>query len=281
MNFKTTVQPLSHMEIPHAQWPGEKIYYYCPDCDEVFGLRKFADNRCGTCGREGLKDIFRELSERLAQSWSFYERTRYEGNKWLFRYKPGGEVSFFATMLALALYGALRSLGFACPWEGTDDEIIDEWVDAFLAYRDPETGLIDCSEIGGYLWYSQGPDTTIEQYVSFGLSRTIELGLFEPGRYTVAPGKMKEEDALDSVEKFHELVKILPNSYGGGSWIWWALMNHRDIIRDRGEGESDEMIEYVHRWLDEGQDPETGRWLDLIRKATDWPQRGVKVARKT
>ena len=266
MNFKTTVQPLSHMEIPHAQWPGEKIYYYCPDCDEVFGLRKFADNRCGTCGREGLKDIFRELSERLAQSWSFYERTRYEGNKWLFRYKPGGEVSFFATMLALALYGALRSLGFACPWEGTDDEIIDEWVDAFLAYRDPEAGLIDCSEIGGYLWYSQGPDTTIEQYVSFGLSRTIELGLFEPGRYTVAPGKMKEEDALDSVEKFHELVKILPNSYGGGSWIWWALMNHRDIIRDRGEGESDEMIEYVHRWLDEGQDPETGRWLKSADK---------------
>ena len=25
----------------------------------------------------------------------------------------------------------------------------------------------------------------------------------------------------------------------------------------------------------------SGCWLDLIRKATDWPQRGVKVARKT
>jgi hypothetical protein len=149
MSLKTTVAPLSHIEIPHEQWPGEKIYYYCPDCNEVFGLPKGADNRCGVCGREELKDIFRELSERLAKSWSFYERTRYEENKWLFRYKPGGEVSFFATMLALALYGALRSLGFECPWEGTDDEIIDEWVDAFLAYRDPETGLIDCSSREG------------------------------------------------------------------------------------------------------------------------------------
>ena len=254
------------MEIPLAQWPGEKIYYYCRNCDEVFGLPKGAGNRCGTCGREGLKDIMRELSERLAKAWSFYDRTRYEENKWLFRYKPGGEVSFFATVLAMALFGALRSLGFECPWEGTDDEIIDEWIKALLAYLDPETGLIDCSEIGGYLWYSQGPDTTINQYVSFALSRTIGNGLFEPGRYEMAPGKMKKKDALESVESFGELIKILPNSYGGGSWIWWALMNHRDIIRDRGEGDSDEMIEYVHRWLDEGQDPETGRWLSCVDK---------------
>ncbi len=38
-------------------------------------------------------------------------------------------------------------------------------------------------------------------------------------------------------------------------------MNHRDIILDRGEGDTDEMIEYVCRWLDYGHDPKTGRWL--------------------
>ena len=263
------MKPLSYLEIPHDQWPGEKIYYYCPECDDVFGEPKESTNRCRKCGRQGLKDIMRELAERLARMWGFYEMTRFEKNKWLFRYKPGGEVSFFATVLALGLYGSLRSLGIACPWDGGDDEIIDEWIDALLAYLDPETGLIDCSEIGGYLWYSQGPDTTISQYVSFGLSRTISKGLFEPGRYEMAPGKMKKKDALESVESFRDLVDILPNSYGGGSWIWWALMNHRDILRDRGVGESDGMIEYVHSWLDEGQDPGTGRWLSAVDKEYD------------
>ena len=68
----------------------------------------------------------------------------------------------------MALYGELRAMGIACPWEGSDDEIIDAWIDARLEYLDPETGLIDCSGLGGYLWYSPGPDNTISQYVSSG-----------------------------------------------------------------------------------------------------------------
>ncbi len=80
--------PLSHLEIPHEQWPGEKVYYYCPKCDDVYGIPKAAENRCPECGRSDLKDIFVEISERLAKSWSFFEKTRYEKDKWLFRYKP-------------------------------------------------------------------------------------------------------------------------------------------------------------------------------------------------
>ena len=256
----------SHLEIPHRQWPGEKIYFYCPPCDEVFGIPKGGGNRCPCCRRPDLNDIFAEISQRIAKTWSFFEKTRYEANKWLFRYKPGGEVSFFATGLAMALYGELRAMGFACPWRGSDDEIISDWIEARLEFLDPETGLIDCSRIGGYLWYSQGPDNTISQYVSSGLEWTLANRLFEPNRYRVPPGRRNSKDALESVESFHELVNLLPNSYGGGSWITGALHNHRELLRACGAGETDEMIDYVHRWLDEGQDPETGRWLACADK---------------
>jgi hypothetical protein len=257
---------LSHLEIPHEQWPGEKVYFFCPDCDEVCGIPKGDGNRCPKCRRLALKDIFVEISERIAKSWSFFEKTRSNENKWLFHYKPGSEVSFFATNLAMALYGELRSLGFSCPWEGSDDEIIDEWVDARLEYLDPATGLIDCSGLGVYLWYSQGPNTTISQYVSSGLAWNMENRLFAPEKYRVQPGKNATKDALESIKNFHDLVKLLPDSYGGGSWITGALANHREILRERGEGDSDKMIDYVHRWLDQGQDPETGRWLGCADK---------------
>ena len=250
----------SYLEIPHDQWPGELIYYFCPECDEVHGLQKDASNRCPGCGANGLHDIFVEISNRLGTAWAFFDRTRYEDDPWLYRYEPGGEVSFFATNLAMALYGELRALGFACPWGDTDDEIINSWIKARLAYLDPKTGLLDCSGVGGYLWYSPGP-TSLEHYVSRGFAATLESRLFEPDIYRVPIEVKAEKDSLESVESFHELLGTLPNSYGGGSWVTGALANHRDILEARGEGVPDEMIEYVHRWLDEDQDPQTGRWL--------------------
>ena len=257
--------PLSHLEIPHAQWPGVKIYLYCPDCDEVKGVPKGEKNSCPHCGKAELKDIFVEISERLSDSWSFFDRTRYDKDPWLYRYEPGGEVSFFATNLAMALYGELRALGFACPWPGTDDEIIASWTEARLKYLNPSTGLLDCSGIGDYLWYSSGP-IPLEQYVSNGFAATLASRLFEPGRYQVPIGVKEGKDSLESVESFNELLQILPDSYGGGSWITAALSNRRDILEARGENGTDEMIEYVHRWLDEDQDPETGRWLAFADK---------------
>lgn len=256
----------SYLEIPHRQWPGEKVYFYCPPCDEVFGLPKGGGNNCPSCRQPGLKDVFQEISQRIVRSWGFFERTRYEANKWLFRYKPGDKVSFFATGLAMALYGELRAMGFVCPWQGTDNEIISQWIDARLEFLDPETGLIDCSKIGGYLWYSTGPGHTISQYVSSGLEWTLENRLFEPDRYRMPSSQSRTKDFLESIESFHELVNLLPNSYGGGSWITGALLTHREVLRMDGTDESDDMIDYVHHWLDAGQDPETGRWLACADK---------------
>jgi hypothetical protein len=255
----------SYLEIPHEQWPGEIIYFYCPDCDTVRGIEKGGRNRCPGCGKNELKDIFVEITERLATAWTFFDRTRYEENPRLYRYEPGGEVSFFATNLAMALYGELRAMGFTCPWKGSDDEIIGAWIQERLRYLDPVTGLLDCSGIGGYLWYSSGP-TTLGQYVSSGFAATLESRLFEPDAYRVPIEVKAQKDSLESVESFHELLGILPNSYGGGSWITAALANHRDILEARGETVPDEMIEYVHRWLDEDQDPKTGRWLAFADK---------------
>lgn len=252
--------------MPHEQWPGKNIYYYCSACDGVIGLPKGETNRCPDCGRASLNDIFDEISGMLSQSWGFFKRTSYEDDPWLFRYKPGGEVSFFATNLAMALYGELRALGFECPWEGTDDEIIDEWIDARLKYLDPETGLIDCSGLGGYLWYSLGPHMSIDRYVSNGLAATLASRLFEPDRYAVPTEARSEGDSIESIDSFRKLLATLPNSYGGGSWITNSLLNHRQVIMERDGKPTDEMIEYVHQWLDEDQDPETGRWLEFADK---------------
>ena len=92
---------------------------------------------------------------------------------------PEGRSPFFASNLAMALYAELRSFGLACPWPGSDDEIIDQWIDARLKYVEPETGLVDCSGVGGYLWYSLGPDMSVGQYVSNGLASTLANGMFK------------------------------------------------------------------------------------------------------
>jgi hypothetical protein len=257
---------LSHLQIPHEQWPGEKIYFYCPACDEVIGLPKGEKNTCPDCGKSALKDIFTEISERLNRSWSFFGRTRYEDDPWLFRYKPDGPVSFFATNLAMALYGELRAFGIRCPWEGTDNEIIDTWIDARLQYVDPETGLIDCSGTGGYLWYPLGSHMSISHYVSKGLAATLDSRLFEPNRYTVPVEARADNDSMESVESFKELLPTLPDSYGGGSWVTNGLLNHQKVIEERDGHTTDEMMEYVHSWLDRDQDPQTGRWLAFTDK---------------
>lgn len=257
---------LSHLQIPHEQWPGEKIYFYCPACDAVTGLPKGEKNTCPDCGKSALKDIFTEISDCLSRSWSFFERTRYEDDPWLFRYEPGGPVSFFATNLAMALYGELRAFGIHCPWEGTDDEIIDAWIDARLKYVDPESGLIDCSGTGGYLWYSLGPHGDISRYVSSGLAATLKTRLFEPDRYEVPVEARATADTMANVETFKKLLPTLPDSYGGGSWITGGLLNHKKVIEERDGRKTDEMMEYVHQWLDEDQDPKTGRWLAFADK---------------
>ena len=257
---------LSYLEVPHQQWPGNSIYYYCPDCDTVSGVVKGDSGTCPGCGKEQLNDIFRETSLMLSESWSFFERTRYEDDPWLFRYKPGGEVSFFASNLAMALYGELRSFGFECPWPGSDDEIIDQWIDARLKYVDPETGLVDCSGVGGYLWYSLGPHMDIGQYVSNGLAATIASRLYEPDRYKVPTEKRADHDTMESVDTFEKLLPTLPDSYGGGSWITNGLLNHSKVLQERGGSTTDEMTDYVHQWLDADQDPKTGRWLAFTDK---------------
>lgn len=257
---------LSHLQIPYEQWPGEKIYFYCPACDAVSGVSKGEKNTCPDCGKAGLDDIFTEISKRLSVSWSFFEKTRYEEDPWLVRYEPDGPVSFFATNLAMALYGELRAFGFDCPWEGTDDEIIDAWIEARLKYVDPETGLVDCSGTGGYLWYSLGPHGDISRYVSSGLAGTLVSRLFEPGRYEVPVEVRATADTMANVDTFKKLLTTLPDSYGGGSWVTNGLLNHQKVIKVRDGIETDDMMEYIHRWLDEDQDPETGRWLAFADK---------------
>jgi hypothetical protein len=118
---------LPHIVIPHDQWPRSKVYYYCPDCHDVFGILKTNPADCPKCGRKELKDIFAEIAERLAKSWSFFEATRVKKGAWLFSNEIGGKVhhmdegAYTSPNYPLAYYAELRGLGFIPPWLDPND----------------------------------------------------------------------------------------------------------------------------------------------------------------
>ena len=133
---------LPHIVVPAAYWPRGNVYYYDAAARAVFGLDKHAPPVSPLTGRNGCRDIFTEMAERLNRSWSFFEATRVEPGRWLFANSPGGPVGRPDDARALptyplAYYGELRALGFIPPWLDPDDPgmrrkedaILREWVD--------------------------------------------------------------------------------------------------------------------------------------------------------
>ncbi len=134
----------AHIVLPADQWPRELVYYFDPEVRKVFPLEKTAAPVSPFTGRVGCEDIFTEMAARLKRSWSFFEATRAEKDRWLFKYQLGDkDYSLWATSSdALAYYGEIRALGFTPPWIEHEDKVMDEWISGINKHLDPKINLI-------------------------------------------------------------------------------------------------------------------------------------------
>ena len=93
------------------------MYYFDPEVRKVFPLEKTAVPVSPFTGRVGCENIFSEMAARLKRSWSFFEATRYEKGRWLFKMSAKDKnYSLWSTgAMTLGYYGELRALGFKPP----------------------------------------------------------------------------------------------------------------------------------------------------------------------
>ena len=219
---------------------------------------------CPACGRRPLCDIFSEMASRLHKAWRFFEATRWREQEWHFTFAPDEtEFTIGASLRALATYGELRAMGFQppqCPPWGSDDEVLDAWVDQINRYLDPESGLLRIQPGEGA---TGGAIASPERYVSSGYDWQLRNRVFMADRYQPPVGTAANEDYFATPEKARRWLEEIWSEkapWGAGSWTSRAIFNHREIRRDEGADPEDEAIAFVHRWLDDRQDPETGAW---------------------
>jgi len=252
----------AHIVIPASEWPREKVYYFCPECREVFGLNKTMAPVCKKCGRVGVEDIFSEMAARLKRSWSFFEATHLEPDKWLFKLTPGSpDYSLWATALAMGYYGELRAMGFKPPWADREQEVMDSWIDEMLKHRDAKDNLI------------KGPDTGAPSgtkgidkwgYLSYGFQWQLRNRVFLAGKYIAPPGSQVSEDFCRDKETALKLFNSLPwadDPYWACNMIGSkAILNHRDILLAEGKEFPDEVTEWLHNKIDSKYNPDKGYW---------------------
>ncbi len=257
------------LQVPAEQWPGERVYCFCPSCRNIVAILKGDPANCPQCSRKGLKDIFSEIMERLERAWGFYESTRFREGAWLFKHSPDSpNYSLWSTaVMGLATYGELRAFGLPEPW-GSDEEILKAWTDDINRHIDPETKLLQ-GPVGDEA--PHGSIVSMERYISSGytnaLNRLRETGVWPPGLkdYQIDAGQMTDEDHLRSKEAFlqyqeREKEHWRKNPWGAGSWTGRVIMNHREILKSQGMDPDDEVVDFAHHWLDQHQNPRTGAW---------------------
>jgi len=279
--MNTIKEHRSHFDLPSSAWPRESIYYYCPTCRKVHGIRKSGPAACPVCGAEPLRDVFAEMADRLERTWGFFDETRSEAGSWLFRMQPGDtSPSLWASGgLALGAYAELRAMGFTPPsrepW-GPDDEILACWTDAILGHLDPQSNLLrasaeDCS-VGGAI-------ASPERYVSYAFEWQLRNRIFMPEVYRLPVGAQANEDYLASVDKARVWLEETWDDntpWTAGSWTTRVVETHMAIRKDRALEPEDEVIDFVHRWLDDRQDAATGAWFtNTVQGTVECEHHGV------
>jgi hypothetical protein len=251
----------AYIVVQTSEWPRQKVYYYCPECRELFALDKTAAPVCKKCGRLGCENIFSEMASRLKQSWSFFEATRLEPGRWLFKMDAAArDYSLWATdAMALGYYGELRALGFKPPWSDREQEVMDAWIAEVLRHRDAKDNLI------------KGPGAPavpreIDKwgYLSFGFQWQLRNRVFLAGKYAAPPGCQVSEDFCRDEETAMKLFDSLPwaaNPYWACNMIGSkAILNHRDILLASGRRFPDEVTELLHKRIDSKYNTEKGYW---------------------
>ena len=219
---------------------------------------------CPVCGERPLRDIFSEMASRLHKAWKFFEATRWRDDQWYFTFAPDeSEFSLNATSRALGTYGELRAMGIRppdCPPWGSDQEVLDAIVGVFDRHLDPETGLLRIQPREGT---GGGAISSPERYVSSGYEWQLRNRVFMADRYQPPVGTAANEDYIETPAKAQRWLEDIwrdQRPWGAGSWTSRAVFNHLEIREAEGSEPEDEAIDFVHRWLDDRQDPETGAW---------------------
>lgn len=245
--------------VPHENWRSKKIYAYCPSCDDVFGVPKGESLNCTGC-RRACRDVFEHLVERINTIWRFFEHMRVQDGPFgLFRESDyPNPWSLQATYRALETRWSLVEYGFEEPYTPRQ---IDEWVQTILSYAHPESGLIE---------EPFAAEQTNRSQEFFGTMYNLSNRLAEVFKnmdkldvYRVPLHQLQHYDHLTSRQSTLDfLVRDLwhTNPWGMGAQTSYQVDRHERILHETNQPD-DGMVDLVHHWLDEHQDPQTGYWF--------------------
>jgi len=277
--MRRSCAPQPHIVIPPDQWPRGKVWCFCPDCRDVFGIEKADAPVCPACGREGLRDIFSEMAERMQRTWTFFEATRHEEGRWLFRHSPGDEeYSLWGTLMALGYYGEVRALGFEPPWIDDEEEVLNQWIGEINAHLNPETNLLKGPDHGSCNPGDWG-------YLSHSYDWQLRNRVFMADRYRLPVGGLHGKDPLATkamaIEAFNAKLWDT-NAYAACNLMGKEMKSHREFLRAAGEDENDEIMQMLHEKIDaqfvdghwgaaEGASPDGNMKMLVDYSRLDWP----------
>lgn len=255
----TTAAQGNRLIVPHEKWRSTKIYAYCSACDDVFAVPKGEALNCTSCGRT-CRDVFEHLVERISTVWQFYEQMRVaDGPFGLFRESDYPHPwSLQATYHALEKRESLVRYGFEEPYT---PQQIDQWVQTIVSYVHPESGLIEepfAAEQTGRSEEFFGSMYNVSNRLS-----EVFKNMGRPNVYRVPLRQLQHYDHLTSRQSaLAFLVRDLwhTDPWGMGAQTIMQVDRHDRILRETNQPD-DGMADFVHQWLDDHQDPQTGYWF--------------------
>jgi len=186
------------------------------------------------------------MAARLKRSWSFFEATRYEKGRWLFKMSVGDkDYSLWPTgAMTLGYYGELRALGFRPPWIDREAEVLDAWIGEVNKHIDLKTGLLNGP--------SHGAPRRDRAYISSGYDWNVQNRVFMTDRYTLPPGAMHGGDPLPTREAAIKSFngKNWSSPYGSANTMGHEIRSHQQVLRAADKEVTDEIIRTLHELFD-------------------------------
>jgi hypothetical protein len=258
--------------VPRNRWFGEKSYHYCKSCDEVVGISQKQAPVCTACGQNDLPDIFSILDKFNIETWNFIESIRLKegpfGRFKVFRSAdrqdnpygcPPAPYNVWISICALDRIQVMKWCGYDIPYTR---EQLEEWMDTVMLDYNPETGYLEDS----WLIRHKGRSKELEEKFN-NMSRRFAIyctRMGYPDKFRVKEDVKAYQAHLadpDTARKFLENDSLGDtNPWGKGAQVVWAVWRHKELLSNKGLPD-DGMIEWIHNWLDEHQNPETGYWF--------------------
>jgi len=219
------------------------------------------------------------MAERMQQTWSFFEATRFEEGGWLFKHSPDDKAySLWGTLMALSYYGEVRALGFEPPWIDREDQVLDQWIGQINAHINPETNLLEGPDHGSCCPGDSG-------YLSHTYDWQLRNRVFMTDCYQLPVGGFHGEDPLATREMAIEAFNAKPwdtNAYAACNSIGKKMKSHREFLRAAGRDENDAVMQMLHGMIDdqfvnghwgagEGASPDGNMKMLVDYSRLDWP----------